>query len=342
MKERTLNSMINRNNAFSMIIQDPEQANDISPILKFLSIGEDLIIFKTDGIYRMLTAEKIDPNATNLETKHSYEKLYSIGTSSPYVARIIIQFEKILNLISNEESNKREIITYLWNTNKLLLDSYMLVDTIIQQINPLSLKCDKIIEANKNKSDIPSLPKIPYLENQVRTFLNNSKLLLIEIFRSLHIFFNMPMSDRKCAHFDKHIKWLENTLGKEHPISNMLNHDITWIQILSESRNAIEHPNKGQKLYIYNFKLQPGNKFSQPTWSYDLTKKLGIKSDPTDLANDLKVYIDNIFTLFEEIILLIISDKLKEHKLLTLYKISEETIDKQCPINYQIGLKNSL
>lgn len=334
--------MFDRNDAFSMKIQDPESANDTSPILNMLTIGEELILFKTNGIFRMLTAETLDPNATDLDTKHSYEKLYSLGASSPYVARLIIQFEEIINIVIKGETNKKEAITYLWNANKLLLNCCMVFDVITQQLHPLLLKCDEIIEANKNTGSIPPLPKIPHLENEVRSFLNNSKLFLIEVFRALNIFFDMPMSDRSGAHFTKHVEWVEDQLGREHPICNTLKQDIDWIRILSESRNAMEHPDEGQKLYIDNFKLQPGNKFSPPTWSYDLTKKLRIKSRPTDLVHDLDVYIHNMFSFFEELIVLIVSDKLKEHELLTLYKISEDKIDKKCPINYRVGLKNGL
>jgi hypothetical protein len=332
--------MFDRNDAFSMKIEDPESEEDLSPILNMLTIDDDLILFKTNGIYRMLTAETLDPNATELETKHSYEKLYSIGTTSPYVARLIIQFEEIVNLVIDGEANKKQFIAYLWSTNKLLLDCCSVKNELSQQLEPLILECNELIEANKSKGNIPPLPKIPYLENQVRSFLNNSKLFLIEVFKVLNIFFDMPITDRSGAHFTKHVKWIKSELGQEHPIYKLLEQDIDWIRTLSESRNAMEHPEDGQRLYVENFKLQPGNKFSQPSWSYDLTKKLNKKSDLTDLAHDLDIYTYNMFSFFEELIAIIISNKLKEHKLLSLYTISDQQTNMECPIKYRVGLKS--
>lgn len=333
--------MFDRNDAFSMEIRDPDTKDDVTPILRTLAINDDLLLFKTSGIYRMLTAETLDPTAVHLDTKHSYEKLYPIGTSSPYVSRLILQFEDIINLAVEGNSSKTEVTSYLWNVNKLLLDCYVVANEISRQMQPLFVECNEIIEANKKQGVIPPLPKVINLENHVRSFLNNSKLFLIEAFKVLNIFFNMPITDRSLANFTKHAEWIESDLGSEHPISKVLKQDIDWIRTLSECRNAMEHPDVGQRLYIDNFKLQPGNKFSQPSWAYDLTKKLGIKTDYTDLISDLDVYIHNMFSFFEELMLLVMSDKLKENKLMALCRISDEDIDKECPICYRVTLKET-
>ena len=42
---------------------------------------------------------------------------------------------------------------------------------------------------------------------------------------------------------------------------------------------------------------------------------------------------------FEEITLLSIDEKLKENKMLTLYKLEESKVNKQCPVAYAITLR---
>lgn len=339
LKDDRPNKKFDRDAPISMEIQDPDLKDDKSPAINMLSIDDELIIFKSNGIYRVLTAETLDPDAQHLDTKHTYEKLFSVGASSPYVARIILQFKETLELVIESSVSKTEIISFIWNANKLLLNCYSITSNISDQIQKLYIECNQVIERSKNQETIPPLPKVKNLENNVRSFLNESKLFLIEAFKLLNIFFDMPVSDKSAAHFDKHIQWIESNLGDSHEITKLFKKDIDWIRMLSEQRNALEHPGDGQQLYIENFKLQPGNKFSQPSWSYDLTKKLGLKSDYTDLVHDLEIYANNMFLFFEELILRITFEKLKNNKMLDLYSIEDESINKDCPILYRVGLK---
>lgn len=262
----------NRDAAFSMSIIDPENTNDDSKIIESIVIGDELYIFKTTSIFRMLTAESIDPELVEPDTKHSYEKISDFGTESDYVARCILQARKLLPFVTKGEESKNKVLKQLWELNLQLLNCKKVVCEIDIHYSNLIVKCNQIIIDNKSSSVIPPLPKIPELEEKVRVFLTNSKLTLIGIFKFLAEFHPLPIGDRTESHFDKHIKWLEENLGADHEISKLLKADLEWIRLLSECRNAIEHSGSGQKIDITNFTLKPGNKFSTPCWTYDLTK----------------------------------------------------------------------
>lgn len=332
----------NRDKAFSMSIKDPENTNDDSKIIESIVIGDELYIFKTTSIFRMLTAESIDPELDEPDTKHSYEKISDFGTESDYVARCILQAKKLLPFITKDEKSKNKILEQLWELNLQLLNCKKVVREIDFHYSSLIVKCNQIIIDNKSSSVIPPLPKIPELEEKVRVFLTNSKLILIGAFKFLAEFYPLPIGDRAESHFDKHIESLENTLGTEHEISKLLKVDLEWIRLLSECRNAIEHSGDGQKIDVTNFALKPGNKFSTPCWTYDLTKKLGVKNGPHDLLNDLDIFCSNMLHLLEDLIILVTQDKLSTHPVAAVYKVAETKVNKECPIRYDINIKSNI
>lgn len=332
----------NRDDAFSMSIKDPENTHDDSKIIESIVIGDELYIFKTTSIFKMLTAESIDPELDEPDTKHSYEKISDFGTESDYVARCILQAKKLLPFIIKGEEPKNRVLKQLWELNLQLLSCKKVVSEIDIYYSNLIVKCNQIITDNQASSVIPPLPKIPELEDKVRVFLTNSKLALIGTFKFLAEFYPLSIGNRTESHFDKHIEFLEEHLGIDHEISKLLKADLEWIRLLSECRNAIEHSRDGQKIHVTNFTLKPGNKFSTPCWTYDLTEKLGVKNGPHDLLNDLDVFCSNMLHLLEDLIILVTQDKLSNHPVVALYQVAEAKINKECPIRYDVTVKSKI
>jgi hypothetical protein len=333
--------MFDRDSAFSMEIRDPGDPEDKSPIAQMLTIGNELLIFKETSIHRGLPADRIDPDRSDLSTRHSSEILYSVGAANSFVARMILQFKNMIALSISQTARKNEITQHVWETNKLLLECEKAFYHIYKHTMELMPKCDKIVEANKNKSAIPALPKVPDLETHVSDFLINGKKLLVAAYRLLELFYQMPMNGRNEAHFDKHRVWIEAKLGKEHPIYKTLESAEPWVRLIAECSNAVRHKETGLKLEVQNFALSPGNKFSSPGWRYDLTKKgLGRQDDYTDLIGDLDVRIYNMLTFFEEVLLLCLQGELKD-TVLMIFRIPNEKINPKRPIAYEVNLRSS-
>lgn len=326
-----------------MEIHDPDNPDQEHSITHMLTIDGQLLIFSTNGIFRALTAETIDPEENYPDTRHSYEKLYSLGTSNALVARTVVQFKEILGLSIQGSKRKEELVSRVWQCTKLLLECEKSLYHIYRHTMELMPKCDQIIEVHKTKANIPPLPKVPDINTHVSDFLMNGKLLLIESFRYLNDFFNMPFDDRNAAHFNKHQEWLGKHLGVAHPLHQLISDDMKWIRLISECSNAIRHPENGQKLEVENISLKPGNKFSNPAWRYDLSKKnLGKQDEFTDLIQDFSVYQHNLATFFEEILLLCIQEEIKSHPILALYKKIPDHVHPDCPVLYEINLKQPL
>ncbi|PSW28450.1 hypothetical protein C9J19_11310 [Photobacterium phosphoreum] len=337
-----LMSKFDRDNAFSMAVTDPDNPEVSSDFIESLVIGDSFYLFKANSIFKMLTADSIDPNRSELETKHSYEKISNVGCNSDYVARVIMQAFKIIPFITHSNVEKDTILSHVWKLNGRLLDCRNIVSEIALQYQELLPKCNQIISDSRNNDFIPALPKIPELDSKVRVYLTSAKLVLNDIFKFLSLFYPIKFTDRNESHFDQHIMHLKEILGEDNNIVGLLQQDLEWIRLLSECRNAIEHSGDGQKLIIENFSIKPGNRFSSPAWTYDLTKKLSIKKGPNDLLNDLDVLCSNMMQLIEDLIVLVVMNKLENHSILTLFKLDEKAIKNECPVRYDITLKGKL
>jgi hypothetical protein len=330
--------MQKRDDAFSITINDPDLIDE-SAIIVMETINDALLlIFKENSIYRLLTADSTDPQKTQPDTGHTYEKIATIGAASPYVARIFLQFKRIIDQVFPEDSIKPKLLEQVWSLNEQLLVCAQFESNIREQLDDVMQKCDTIIEQNKSSRAIPPLAKVKNLESDAKSFLLVGKQFLIDCFKLISLFTDLPLGARDEAHFDKHIKWLQQNRPTLKKLSSALGNDLFWIRRLSECRNAIEHPGPGQSLTIENTKLHPGNKFSLPTWSYDLTNKINVKESSIPIHQELDAYLNNMLYLLEEILLFCISESLPADGMFSIYQHNEADIKPNCPIKYYASL----
>lgn len=333
--------VFNRDKGFSINLVDPDDLDAIQKITGALTIRDNLYIFTTTSIYRVLTADTLDPDRKHPETLHTYEKIYSIGSQKLMVARTIIQFNDIFKFLSSP-LNQEELLDRLWTCTMHLLDCEKASFYVYDQTMKLMPVCDKIIEENKVTGRIPALPKISDLDTYVSHFLMSGKHMLVETFGFLHDFFGMPYSATNFAHFDKHIEWITKKFGDEHALNKMLHNDKNWIQIISACSNAIRHPEPNQSVNIQNISIKAGNKFSTPSWKYNLTKKgLGEYQHHVDLISDLDAFCHNMMTFLEELLLSSIDEVFKTSNMLCLQEFSDVETNKDCPVKYRVGARAS-
>ncbi|OIN53428.1 hypothetical protein [Pseudomonas costantinii] len=286
--------MHKRDDAFSITINDPDLIDE-SAIITMENINDALLlIFKENSIYKLLTADSTDPQKTQPDTGHTYEKIAAIGAASPYVARVFLQFKRIIDQVFPENPIKPKLLEQVWSLNEQLLLCAQFESNIREQLDDVMQKCDIIIEQNKSNRAIPPLVKVKNLESDAKSFLLVGKQFLIDCFKLLSLLTGLPLGARDEAHFDKHIKWLEQHRPTLNKLSSVLGNDLPWIRRLSECRNAIEHPGPGQSLTIENTRLHPGNKFSLPTWSYDLTNKINVQESSISIHQELDAYLNNM------------------------------------------------
>lgn len=297
-------------------------------------IDGKLLSFKIDSVFEADLTEKDN-------TTTSDKKILDIGAKSPYLARVILQFEPMIKSAIVDENTQNRLIKHIWEMNKELVTCSIIFKSLKQDINTLALTCNDLMTQSKGREITPELPLVLNLEDRVNAFFITGNNFLIETFKIFVILFDMTIAKNKENSFKDHSRWIGSHFGTTHNLSQIIEQDITWITLLSQASKAIANPSKKDKIEIKDFSLIPGNKFIFPSWSYKLShKKLG-EIRNLNLLDDLDIFLDNMLCFFEEIMLQSIQEKLNEsnNTLLYLKKCKEEEIDANCPIEYSITYK---
>lgn len=297
-------TILKRNSAIHMEIIDPDAPNAKEPITDLISLGEQFLIIKANGVYQAHFPEEIDKENTAPDTKSTYTKLYSVGSTNPYLTFGFLQFKSLVAF----SAHKEQVFRHLWYTTRYLLNCEENLYYIYNETMRRGSEADKIITENKHKSFLPLLPTIPFLDEHVAQFLINAKHCLIQTFKIFHIILQAP---DKGANFEDYYEWFKNRQAKYQGIYVTLKEDLNWIKEVSNLRNAIEHPNKGQNIEIRNISLLPGNKFNLPSWKYDLSRKGCRKQDYfSDIVADMNTILHNLLSFQEDVTALCLNQEL--------------------------------
>jgi hypothetical protein len=94
---------------------------------------------------------------------------------------------------------------------------------------------------------------------------------------------------------------------------------------------------------IENFKIQPGNKFSCPSWKYDLRDKSGpVQTEFSDIIKDMSVYLPDLLTFFEIVLVSCIQDNIDKNYQLEICRHMPENINKKYPTIYFVSRKKDI
>ena len=337
-----MSNEFNRSNAFSMNLSDnSENSND--EVQYLIQLQGLLYAFANDYITKILPAESIDPQNLYPETRHSNQKIYSIGCSNSWVARSIIQTKQILDsIILNPETSKQKVLDHAWCCTEMLLNCEAVHYQIYKETLELMPKCDSIIEKGKKRTIIPTLPQIEGLENHVAVFLGNAKRFLEKTHEFLCLFYGAPDSG---SNFQTYREWLAKNKANKQDLIKLLEDDKNWIKQISLMRNAheINHAKPDFNVEITNFKINPGNKCSTPGWRFDFSGQQGAtQMDYSDIVTDMNIHLTNLLTVFEELLLICIMDCSDSNYKFKMYKKTPETIDAKCPSIYFVSIDKDI
>ena len=306
-------------------------------VKEMITLSGGLYLFSTKKIFRINTADDIDPERTAHDTRHSYQEIYPVGCGNSFVARSIIQAKRILdNLILEPGLSKSNLLEAMWEATQQLLRCENAYFQIFDETMSLMAECDKLIERSKANTSIPSLPQVGELEERVGSFLGSAKRYLEKTHSLLSIFYGCPDFG---TNFRSYRDWMKAHRVDSEQVLDLLDQDKDWIRFIAEARNAlpINHARQCFLLEVQNFKLEPGNKFSSPSWRHDLSDRGGpVQTYWSDIVKDMDTHMHNLLTFLEEIFLLSARDRCNQTLAFKfeVYKKSTEQISEDCPVLY--------
>ena len=328
-----MSSRFDRDGAFSIDLG----AGRDDAIQQMVALNKSLYVFSTKKIFRIHTADDIDPDRTALDTRHSYQEIYPIGCSNSLVARSIIQAKQILDgVILAPELNKSNVLDAIWEVAELLLRCENAYFQIYNETISLLATCDEMIKEAKSKPSIPSLPQVAELEERVGSFLGSAKRCLEKTHALLCTFYECP--DHR-SNFQAYREWMAGNRSSSAAVVRLLDGDKDWIRFIAEARNAlsVNHARQNFILEVQNFMLQPGNKFSGPSWRHDLSDRRGpVQEYWSDIIKDMDTHMHNLLTFLEEVYILCILDRCDRRLPFDfgVYRKPEDEISEECPVLY--------
>lgn len=314
---------------------------DGGAIKEMIAVQGKLFAIAENRIVQISTAETIDPENKNPETLHHHQIVHNVGSSDPTVSRKILQSKEIIgSVLLDNKIDKEKLIDQIWDCTVLLINCSQALRNIYSDVMELMTQCDELITEAKSKGTIPSLPQVDSLEERLVTYLGSAKRFLEKTHSLLCTFYGAPNSE---ANFKAYRDWIEKNAPAG---SNIFNHIESYkdnIKEIAWARNALDvnHSYEGFRVELFNFKIQPGNRFGSPCIKYDFSAKGGAKTDdPVDLLEFLTFHTNELINLFEATFLEGITDCWDKRYNFVIYKVPDDQVCKERPILYRVTINS--
>ncbi len=232
-------------------------------ITAMCSCGEFLEVYKQDVTFRIKTPETIDPGRTNPHAPFVAAVADTVGSSSPAVARVLLQGRDIVEaVIFERQVDKAGVVQALHSCKeaivaceKVALRVGVSVDAIIEEIRTGGVKRDRGGALNP-------FPQVIDLDSDTTAFLINAKRAIQLICRLPATILGVPPKD---SNFDHLANTLEASVGKDAAVTHFVRKNAPAVRYLIELRNWQEHPN-AKRTVVANFSVAPDGSLTPPTW----------------------------------------------------------------------------
>ena len=258
------------------------------------------------------------------------------GTSNPVFARLFLQMLELFKFTKFSEDKQKEIQDKLYALSHALLKCYDITQNFIEEFNK---------ELNKVKPLDPIThmyynPHMQNLEAFSENFLYHAKNYL----RDLGLFLKFFYPSLKLPETPFSTKGKKNIFNdflelKRPDLSTVFTEDRIWINELISKRNSVEHPDGyNGRLKIINFQTTETQVIIPPVWYREKNEEK--LSDVTDILQDINVWVTNLLTFSEDIIIHFCIENNFCAEGIVICKIPKEEQDKDCPIKFKVTLAN--
>lgn len=263
------------------------------------------------------------------------QKISNYGTSTPAVARTLLQGSDILKFFSATDAQREAAESALHELQRHLVRCVEIRDRIAAEINTGRERVAKSgFEFQSNRRAV-SLPGVGDLQSNAESFLQSAKLAIRETARLIEPFYKARHDHR----FQKFVAWAEKQFGKEDIFSQVIRKWEPWVRLIVDMRNAVDHPadQPGGKLLTQNFRLSGTHEkplLVDPTW--------GLSGNPeSPILQDMDSMIEGIIELGEDILIGLFY-KLKDDFPLVICEIPVDQRDPSCPFRLRVTLPQDL
>lgn len=225
-------------------------ADDTSPITAMIEVNGILHVVKAAGIYRMVMADDIDPDRTNIDIPHAQQRVIAYGSDTDFVCRIFLTAHTLLRSFMPEGIDTKAGLAHSLDILKEIASMHDVARRIqASQDDALSK-----LQANQRHSESFALPTAGDLETGAKTFLQRAAHALGLMLDLARVFFpNCP----KKGFFEPVRDAAAEKFGPEDMLVQLLSDLMGFTQYIRDARNCVEHPKAAERVVVCDFSLRP-------------------------------------------------------------------------------------
>ena len=297
-------------------------------ITAMCSCADFLEVYKEDVTFRIRTPESIDPGRTNPNARFVAAITDSVGSSSPAVARILLQGRDILDAAGFEqEVDKQAIVQALHSCKEAVVACVKTaarvaerVDAIVTEVQASGVKRDSHGRA------LNPVPQVLDLDSDATAFLIHTKRAIHDICRLPSMFLPILPKD---SNFDHLAKTLEQAVGAAAPVTGFVQANAPVARYLIELRNHQEHPGV-KRTIVDNFALMPNDTISLPMWYVS-------GETPRPVAAEMRETTAFLVEMAEAILILLVMHTVDKRFPYVIQEYEAAKINPKMPIKYRLS-----
>lgn len=261
MSERKDKRLIDRvrDSAGSMQIGSPED----SRVTAMIDMESAVYVVKERAIYAVQLADHVDPGRTNVAVPNTQQRIMSMGTQNPEVARIFLTADamfKSMHLGKDFPEIKARAFAfeYLRDIAAMMEMHSALVAAIEQAVAGFN----EVVAKDRSLSLSLSLPSLGNAEERCEAFAQKVGHAIDTLKAIARLFYPKELSK----------KWIDSLTalaaqkhGEEAPLSRFMRETGGRLLFMREMRNMIEHPQEDAYVKVHDFQLRPSMELVAPS-----------------------------------------------------------------------------
>jgi hypothetical protein len=258
------------------------------------------------------------------------QKLSDYGTSTPAVARTLLQSSQLMQAFPIEEATREAVRNSMFELQRHLIRcievSEKLRDDVLEARQQVAESGGLSVQS---RGRAISLPGIGDLTSRTENFLQASKLAIRETGAVINPFFGTTFDHR----FHLIVRWAESTWPEGDQLRLCVTHYEPLLKQIVQMRNAVDHPTgASQRLIVHNFRALPAPEAAtllDPAW--------GLSDDTlVPIVEDMQEIIEFILRASEDLLSLC----LMKHRgafPVFIHEVPESERDPACPFRLRVS-----
>jgi hypothetical protein len=252
-----------------------------------------------------------------------------VGSSSPFIARIVIQSVEALGNWPLRRGNLETIKHHLHACK----EDALICDAAYHRLkSPYDAAAARIVEHKVPiKNSTIECPSLPTLRDDATAFLTSAKRALQSIGEVFNQLYAPDGKKPKVgnANFEFAIERLEQSVPVNQGFVDYFKKTVPVVKRFVDLRNGLEHPNSHDLTEIEDFHPTPGG-FNPPSW------RRGALVTQASILDDMSYFLDFLVCFCEAVFFHCLMDNLAVKIPLQVVPMPESKIDLECPIRYRI------